>query len=170
MSPHGPTFVPARPQLPLAMPVFPHVALRAAGFGTTVSVHVLVDAKGRVAEVRPSPFGFTMPSPYAKEFFAAVEQAVSQWRFQPAEMRYPNRPSLLNGHGEERSDQAIPRDRHDALRDDKRTKAEGDRHDADPVASDRGEQFRNFVRTETVETEFDVAFLFTSTGAVVFPR
>lgn len=83
----GEILIPAQAILPLAVPVYPTVALRTRSFGTSVSVHVVVDAKGRVAEIAPSPFGFTMPSPYAREFFAAVERAVGQWKFKPAEIQ-----------------------------------------------------------------------------------
>src|SRR3954469_23844007 len=56
-------FVPAEPYLPLALPVYPPAALAARSAGATVSVHVVVDSRGRVAEITPSSLGFTTPGP-----------------------------------------------------------------------------------------------------------
>jgi Gram-negative bacterial TonB protein C-terminal len=92
----GEISLPAEAIPPLAVPVYPAAALRTRSFGTSVSVHVVVDAKGRVAEVTPSRFGFTMPSPYAQEFFAAVERAVRQWKFKPAEIQFTE-PAVREG-------------------------------------------------------------------------
>lgn len=92
----GEIVIPAQAILPLAVPVYPPIALRTSGFGTAVSVHVVVDEKGRVADVTPSPFGFTMPSPYRQEFFAAVERAVARWKFKPAEIQFTE-PAVRDG-------------------------------------------------------------------------
>ena len=54
----------------------------------TVGVRIVVDPAGRVAEVRPSLAIVSMPSPFAAEFRAAVEAAVTKWRFNPAEIRH----------------------------------------------------------------------------------
>jgi hypothetical protein len=75
----------AEPLLPLATPVYPAVALAARA---TVGVRVIVDVTGRVAETRPSLAIVSLPSPFAAEFQAAVEAAVTQWRFRPAEIRH----------------------------------------------------------------------------------
>jgi hypothetical protein len=88
--------IPAEAILPLAVPVYPAAALKTRSFGTSVSVHVVVDARGRVVEIAPSLFGFTMPSPYAQEFFAAVERAVGQWKFKPAEIQFTE-PAVREG-------------------------------------------------------------------------
>jgi hypothetical protein len=53
----------------------------------TVGVRIVVDATGRVADVRPSLAVIAVPSLLASEFQAAVEKAVTQWRFQPGEIR-----------------------------------------------------------------------------------
>ncbi len=77
----------AQPILPLAKPVYPPVALAAHAGMATVGVRLVVDTAGRVSEVRPSLAILSMPSPFAAEFRAAVEAAVAQWRFRPAEIR-----------------------------------------------------------------------------------
>ena len=46
-----------------------------------------VDASGHVAEVRPSILTFSTPGPFAEEFRSAVEAALRQWRFVPAEVQ-----------------------------------------------------------------------------------
>jgi hypothetical protein len=77
----------AQPIWPLAKPVYPAAALAAhAGFAT-VGVCITVDTEGRVSDVGPSPFCLSTPSPFAAEFRSAVEAAVAQWRFRPAEIR-----------------------------------------------------------------------------------
>jgi TonB family protein len=77
----------AQPILPLATPMYPAAALAARAGMATVGVRIVVDAAGRVAEVHPSLAILSMPSPFAAEFQAAVEAAVRQWRFHPAELR-----------------------------------------------------------------------------------
>jgi len=77
-------FVDAEPLLPLAVPVYPPAALQAKAGWMTVAVRLTVDINGRVSGVAPSPVGFSTPSPFSDLFFAAVEQAVRQWKFVPA--------------------------------------------------------------------------------------
>lgn len=77
----------AQPIMPLATPVYPAAALAARAGMATVGVRIVVDATGAVSEVRPSFAILSMPSPFAAEFREAVETAVTQWRFHPAEMR-----------------------------------------------------------------------------------
>ena len=78
----------AQPIWPLARPAYPATALAAhAGFAT-VGVCITVDTAGRVSDVGPSPVCLSTPSPFAAEFRAAVEAAVAQWRFRPAEIRH----------------------------------------------------------------------------------
>lgn len=69
---------------PLAMPVFPKNALVARAGLVTIGVRVNVDTGGRVTNVGPSMLTFSTPSPYAREFEAAVRAAVMTWRFEPA--------------------------------------------------------------------------------------
>ena len=81
-------FTDARPILPLANPVFPAEA-RAAKVGVvTVAVHLTIDVAGRVTEVAPSLAGFSIPNRFSTEFRRAVEEAVAQWRFTPAEVQH----------------------------------------------------------------------------------
>jgi hypothetical protein len=82
-------FSPAEPYLPLKLPVYPPAALAAKSSDALVSVHVAVDRRGRVTEISPSRLGFTTPGPFAPEFFAAVETAITQWKFVPAQMQFP---------------------------------------------------------------------------------
>jgi hypothetical protein len=86
-SPPREVIAPAEPLLPLTPPIYPPAALAARSVGASVSVHVTVNAQGRVSAVTPSILGFTTPGPFATDFFAAVEQAVSQWKFVPAEIQ-----------------------------------------------------------------------------------
>jgi TonB family protein len=76
----------AQPIPPLAKPIYPAVALAARADAAFVGVRITVDAEGRVSDVRQSLASLTMPSPFAAEFRAAVEAAVTQWRFRPAEL------------------------------------------------------------------------------------
>lgn len=71
---------------PLAMPVYPPAALAARAGRAQVGVHVTVDRAGKVSEVGPSLFVLSTPGPFAGAFREAVEAAVLQWRFRPAEI------------------------------------------------------------------------------------
>lgn len=55
----------------------------------TVGVHVTADANGRVSDIRPSILTFTTPGRFAEDFREAVEVALGQWRFVPAEIQHP---------------------------------------------------------------------------------
>lgn len=80
--------VDATPILPLATPVYPAVA-RAAKLGVvSFTVHLTVDTRGRVSSVAPSLGAFSLPNKFSAEFQAAVEAAVAQWRFTPAEIHH----------------------------------------------------------------------------------
>jgi hypothetical protein len=81
----------AMPILPLAKPIYPATAFAAHAGMATVGLHLTVDATGKVSGVRPSLAILSMPSPFAAEFQAAVEAAVNQWRFRPAEIRHLER-------------------------------------------------------------------------------
>ena len=86
--------VAAEPILPLAKPVFPAAALGRLRVPALIGVRITVDARGGVADVAPSLKALTMPGPFVREFQAAVEAAVAQWRFTPAERRH-----LVPGRG-----------------------------------------------------------------------
>jgi TonB family protein len=77
----------ARPIHPLLLPVYPPKALAAKAGAATVAVKVTVDANGRVTDIRPSLLSLSTPGPFADDFRAAVETALRQWRFLPAEVR-----------------------------------------------------------------------------------
>lgn len=78
---------PARPLEPLAQPVYPAVARGRQTVPVMVGVRLMVDETGKVADVRYSPLALSTPGAFAGEFQAAVESAVRQWRFEPAERR-----------------------------------------------------------------------------------
>lgn len=70
---------------PLVMPIYPPAALAAKAGAATIGVRVTVDAKGAVADIRPSMLAISfIPSKFADDFQAAVEVAVRQWKFAPA--------------------------------------------------------------------------------------
>lgn len=77
----------AQPIYPLIMPVYPSTALAAKAGWATVGVKVTVDSTGRVTDIRPSMVAFSTSSPFAEEFLKAVEVALRQWKFRPAESR-----------------------------------------------------------------------------------
>ena len=77
----------AAPIQPLAKPVYPPAALGRERMPVFVGVRITVDAEGRVADIRASPVVLSTPTPRADEFRAAVEDALRQWRFRPAELR-----------------------------------------------------------------------------------
>jgi hypothetical protein len=76
----------ARPVYPLANPLYPPRALKARAGRATVGVRITVDVTRRVTDVAPSMLVFSTPGPFAGEFREAVEAAVRQWRFRPAEI------------------------------------------------------------------------------------
>jgi len=90
-------FVDAAPIPPLGLPTYPADALAADAGWVVVGVRITIDEHGRVAEVRQSPVSMTTPSAYADSFWAAVETAVRQWRFCPAQYREEHRRTV-DGH------------------------------------------------------------------------
>lgn len=86
--------VAAEPILPLATPVFPAAALGRLRVPALIGVRLTVDERGWVTGVAPSLKVVTMPGPYLAEFQAAVEAAVREWQFRPAEQRH-----LVPGRG-----------------------------------------------------------------------
>lgn len=75
----------ARPIEPLVLPVYPARALAAKVGATTVGVHVSVDEQGAITDIRSSIWVVSLPGPFSEDFRAAVDTALRQWRFQPAE-------------------------------------------------------------------------------------
>jgi hypothetical protein len=72
---------------PLASPIYPRNALAAKTGRVTVGVRITVDASGRVSDVGTSMVTLSTPGPFADDFFTAVNTAVRQWRFRPAEVQ-----------------------------------------------------------------------------------
>lgn len=85
----------------LAEPVYPAAALAAGAGPVTMGMRVVVDAEGKVGEVGPSVRAWSTPTPWAAEFRAAIEAAVAQWRFHPAEVRHFT--TVTNAQGTYRS-------------------------------------------------------------------
>jgi hypothetical protein len=91
--------VKAEPIEPLATPVYPRVALGRVRLPLTVGVRINVDPSGRVAHVGASMVAFSTGGEFAEEFRAAVEEALAQWRFKPAEFRHMIPRTGSNGLG-----------------------------------------------------------------------
>jgi TonB family protein len=71
----------------LATPVYPSEALKGRSGRVTVGVSITVDAEGRVSAIGSSLATFSTPSPHGPAFRQAVETAVRQWRFHPAQLQ-----------------------------------------------------------------------------------
>jgi hypothetical protein len=84
----GDTVVPAEPVEPLARPVYPRAAVGAQKFPVTIGLRLSVDETGRVAGTSPSLLVFSSGGALSDEFLRAVEEAIAQWRFTPAEERH----------------------------------------------------------------------------------
>ncbi len=65
------------------LPEYPLRALEGGAGASSVFVRIVIDEKGKVAEVLDSAKGTSTPGPYATEFRSAVEEAVRGWSFQP---------------------------------------------------------------------------------------
>lgn len=65
------------------LPEYPLRALEGGAGSSSVFIRIVIDEKGKVAEVLDSPKGTSTPGPYAAEFRGAVEEAVRRWSFQP---------------------------------------------------------------------------------------
>jgi hypothetical protein len=81
-------FVEARLVDPVAKAVYPREALSARADTALVGVRITIDVDGRVTDVGESFVSFSTPGPFAREFRAAVEAAVAQWKFTPAKRRH----------------------------------------------------------------------------------
>jgi hypothetical protein len=81
-------FVDAMPIGTLASPDYPAAALAAHAGLVNVGVRITVDVGGRVSNVAPSLVALSIPNRFSRDFEAAVEAAVGQWRFKPAKIRH----------------------------------------------------------------------------------
>jgi hypothetical protein len=80
--------VAAEPLAPLSTPVFPRAALGKLRAPVLVGVQIVVDASGNVARIGPSLRALTTAGSLSADFLTAVDEAVAQWRFRPAEKRW----------------------------------------------------------------------------------
>jgi hypothetical protein len=90
---------PPRPIGELKKPVYPDKALKAKHGAAIVVVRVFIDATGQVTEIRESPAASSTGGRFAADFRSSVEDAVHQWKFQPAEHRQYEDGKDLNGDG-----------------------------------------------------------------------
>ncbi len=90
---------PPRPIGELELPDYPEKALKTRFGSVVVAVRVSLDATGLVAEIKDSPAGVSTGGRFAAEFRSAVEEAVRQWKFQPAEYRQYEDGKDMNGDG-----------------------------------------------------------------------
>lgn len=81
-------FVEAKPEGVLPNPEYPTVAVTAMRWPVTIGMRITIDESGRVSAVAPSLAVFSLPNEFTKEFQAAVETALAQWKFSPAEIRH----------------------------------------------------------------------------------
>lgn len=89
----------AEPLEPLATPVYPRAALGRVRVPMIVGVRISVDDTGRVAQVGGSLVAFSSGGEFAEEFREAVEAALAQWRFTPAEIRHLVPRKAKSGQG-----------------------------------------------------------------------
>lgn len=75
-------FHPPEPVGSLVLPHYPSSAL-AARESAVVGLRFVVDAEGTVGSLSPSPLVESSSGRHAREFRAAAESAVRQWRFTP---------------------------------------------------------------------------------------
>jgi outer membrane biosynthesis protein TonB len=81
-------FVPARLAVKPTPPPYPPRALAGGIVGLArVAVNVTIDREGRVMQISPSFAALSTFGPYADDFREAVERALREWRFYPAEVR-----------------------------------------------------------------------------------
>ena len=87
----------AVPIEPLGQPVYPSRALAAHANAAVVAVQLTIDATGRVTDIGPSFRELTTPGRWEGDFKAAVEAAVKDWRFYPAQRQLVQRAKLRDG-------------------------------------------------------------------------
>jgi hypothetical protein len=81
------TLLLAAPIEPLAKPVYPATALGREKMPVIIGIHLTVDTAGRISDARTSLAVMSTPTPRLEEFRAAIDEALTQWRFRPAELR-----------------------------------------------------------------------------------
>jgi hypothetical protein len=81
------TLLLAAPIEPLAKPVYPASVLGREKMPVVVGIRIIVDPAGRITDARTSLAVLSTPTPFMEEFRAAVDQALTQWRFRPGELR-----------------------------------------------------------------------------------
>lgn len=91
--------IPPRPIGELKGPAYPERPLKAKHGAASVVVRVFLDAEGFVTDVKDSPISSSTGGSFSAEFRSAVEDAVRQWKFQPAEYRQYEQGKDLNGDG-----------------------------------------------------------------------
>lgn len=89
----------SQPRPPLATPVYPPTLLGRVRLPVAVGVRLSVDGEGRVTQVSESLAALSSGGEFAEEFRVAVEVAVRQWRFQPAEIRSIVQMKSATGRG-----------------------------------------------------------------------
>ena len=93
---------------PLLMPVYPAAALKAKAGRAQVGVRVSVETSGRVGDISSSLLAVSTPGPFAPAFRDAVETAVRQWRFRPAQIIQQELAPLPGGGSYKRVTQREP--------------------------------------------------------------
>lgn len=81
-------FIQAKPFEPLALPAYPPSALGTHHIPVTIAVHIIVNREGLVSEISQSDLQLSTLTVHSDAFRAAVEVALKQWRFKPAEMQH----------------------------------------------------------------------------------
>ena len=82
-------FIEARPVEPLVHPVCPRGRLFDDGaVPVTLVARVQIDDEGRVRSIERSVADFSMPTRFSAACLRAVELAVAQWRFHPAQFAH----------------------------------------------------------------------------------
>jgi hypothetical protein len=91
--------IPPRPIGELSGPAYPEQPLKAGYGAASVVVRVFLDSDGQVIDIKDSPLSPSTGGRYSAEFRSAVEDAVHQWKFVPAEYRQFEQGKDLNGDG-----------------------------------------------------------------------
>jgi hypothetical protein len=82
------------------LPRYPDSALVARAEPAHVTLRVVIDRKGRIAEVKDSPLEASSTGPFAGEFRDAVLRALRHWRFTPGLLVQVEEGRDLDGDGE----------------------------------------------------------------------
>lgn len=84
--PAGYHFVPPAPREQLSLPEYPPAALEGRAGAAHVLLRIVIDTRGRVAEVRDSPLGASSSGRFATEFRDAVLRSLRHWCFLPGRL------------------------------------------------------------------------------------